>query len=71
MVPTFTTAVFQGAPTTNALFVVLRDTGAKVAEIAGLRVTDCSLDEGYINITPTPWRTLEECAFGALCATLA
>jgi hypothetical protein len=25
---------------------VLPDTGAKVAEIAGLRVTDCSLDEG-------------------------
>jgi integrase len=52
-------AAFQDDPTTNALFVVLRDTGARVAEIAGLRITDCNLDEGYINITPTPWRRLK------------
>jgi len=52
-------AAFQDDPTTNALFVVLRDTEARVAEIAGLRITDCNLDEGYINITPTPWRRLK------------
>ncbi len=52
-------AVFEDDPTTNALFVVLRDSGARVAEIAGLRVTDCNLDEGFINITPTPWRRLK------------
>ena len=37
-------AAFQDDPTTNALFVVLRDTGARVAEIAGLRITGCNLD---------------------------
>ena len=61
-------AVFEDDPITNALFVVLRDTGARVAEIAGLRVIDCSLDEGFINY---PLATPKECALGALCATLA
>ena len=51
--------VFEDDPITNSLFVVLRDTGARAAEIAGLRVTDCNLDEGYINITPTPWRRIK------------
>ena len=52
-------AVFEDDLITNALFVVLRDTGARVAEVAGFRVTDCNLDEGYISITPTPWRRLK------------
>ena len=40
-------------------FVILRDTGARLAEVAGLRVTDYNTDEGYINITPTPRRRLK------------
>ena len=51
--------VFEADPVTNALFVILRDTGARLAEVAGLRVTDYNTDEGYINITPTPWRRLK------------
>ena len=51
--------VFQDDLVTNALFVILRDTGARVAEVAGLRVTDCNIDEGYIQITPTAWRRLK------------
>ena len=51
--------VFEDDPVTNALFVILRDTGARLAEVAGLRVTDYNTDEGYRNITPTPWRRLK------------
>ena len=51
--------VFEDDPITNALFVALRDTGARVAEIAGLRVKDCNLEEAYISIIPTPWRRLK------------
>ena len=51
--------VFEDDPVTNALFVILRDTGARLAEVAGLRVTDYNTDEGYINITPNPWRRLK------------
>jgi integrase len=55
--------VFEADPVTNALFVILRDTGARLAEVAGLRVTDYNTDEGYINITPTPWRRLKNGLF--------
>ena len=42
-----------------ALYVLLRDTGALVAEIAGLRVQDCDTGKGCLTITPTPWRRLK------------
>ena len=32
---------FEDDPITNALFVILRDTGARLAEVAGLRNTGC------------------------------
>ena len=50
---------FEDDPITNALLVILRDTGSRLAEVAGLRVTDCNMDEGFIHITPTPWRCLK------------
>ena len=43
-----------------ALFVLLRDTGARLAEEAGLCVTDCNLEEEFIQITSTPWRRLRK-----------
>lgn len=42
-----------------ALFVSLRDTGARISEVSGLRVKDCDTDKGCLNISPTPWRTLK------------
>jgi integrase len=42
-----------------ALYVLLRDTGARVAEIAGLRVQDCDVEHGVLQITPSPWRRLK------------
>jgi integrase len=42
-----------------ALYVLLRDTGARVAEIAGLRVQDCDTAKRCLTITPTPWRRLK------------
>ena len=50
-------AVFEDDPITNALFVVLRDTGARVADSCRppkghFRLIN--LDEGYINITTHP-----------------
>ena len=41
--------VFEDDPVTNALFVILRDTGARLAEVASLRVTDYNTDEGHIS----------------------
>ena len=46
-------AVFKDDPTTHVLFVILRNTGARLAEVVGLRVTDCNTEEGFIHITPT------------------
>ncbi len=51
--------VFCGDTLSYSLFTILRDTGARVAEIAGLRVRDVNTEEGYINITPTKWRRLK------------
>ena len=42
-----------------AFYVLLRDTGARVAEIAGLRVQDCDTTKRCLTITPTPWRRLK------------
>jgi len=42
-----------------ALYVTLRDTGARIAEVAGLRVQDCDIEQGALQITPTPWRRLK------------
>lgn len=50
---------YQGSDVAWALFVTLRDTGARVAEIAGFRVADCDLEARVIHIRPTPWRRLK------------
>ena len=42
-----------------ALYITLRDTGARVAEISGLRVQDCDAERGCLHIVPTPWRRLK------------
>ncbi len=42
-----------------AMFVLLRDAGARVAEIGGLKIGDCNFEEGFIEIAPTPWRRLK------------
>ena len=43
-----------------ALNWYIKETGIDwTSPFAGLRVTDCNLDEGCINITPTPWRRLK------------
>jgi len=34
-----------------ALYVTLRDTGARIAEVAGLRVQDCDIEQGALQIT--------------------
>ena len=51
---------FEDDPITNALFVILRDIGARLAEVVGLKVTDCNMDERFIHITQTPWRCLKK-----------
>ena len=50
---------YQDSEVAWALFVTLRDTGARVAEIAGLSVADCDLSQQVIHIRPTPWRRLK------------
>ena len=42
-----------------ALFVTLKDTGARVSEISSLSVADCDLDNQVLHIRPTPWRRLK------------
>ena len=42
-----------------ALYVLLRDNGVRVAEIAGLRVQDSDTNKRCLTITPTPWRRLK------------
>ena len=49
------TITFEDDPVTKALFVLLRDTGARLAEGAGLSVTDCNLEEEFIHITSMPF----------------
>jgi integrase len=34
-----------------ALYVTLGDTGARIAEVAGLRVQDCDIEQGALQIT--------------------
>ena len=42
-----------------ALYITLRDTGARVSEVAGLRVKDCDLEQRVVHISVTPWKTLK------------
>ncbi|MAT87059.1 MAG: integrase, partial [Aestuariivita sp.] len=42
-----------------ALYVTLRDIGARLAEVAGLRIKYCNVEQGSIHIFPTPWRRLK------------
>ena len=50
---------FSGDAIAWALYVTLRDTGARVSEISGLRVKDCDLVAKCLHISPTPWRGLK------------
>jgi integrase len=50
---------YQSNDVAWALFITLRDTGARVSEIAGLTVADCDLEARVIHIRPTPWRRLK------------
>lgn len=50
---------FRADATAWALFTTLRDTGARVSEIAGLRVADCDTEHRCVHISPTPWRGLK------------
>jgi integrase len=50
---------FSGDATAWALYVTLRDTGARVSEVSGLRVKDCDLASKCLHISPTPWRGLK------------
>ncbi|MDA9899502.1 tyrosine-type recombinase/integrase [Planktomarina temperata] len=50
---------FSGDATAWALYVTLRDTGARVSEISGLRTKDCDLVAKCLDISPTPWRGLK------------
>ena len=43
--------IFEDDPFSKAFLALLRDTRARLAEVAGLRVTDCNIDEGFIHIT--------------------
>jgi integrase len=42
-----------------ALYVTLRDTGARVSEVSGPRVKDCDLGQQCLHLTATPWRSLK------------
>ena len=50
---------FSSDATAWALFVTLRDTGARVSEVSGLRVKDCDLGQQCLHLTATPWRSLK------------
>ena len=50
---------FSGDAIAWALYVTLRDTGARVSEISGLKVKDCDLVAKCLHISPTPWRGLK------------
>jgi integrase len=50
---------FSHDPNTWALFATLRDTGARLSEIAGLRVADCDVEQRCIHIAPNSWRSLK------------
>ena len=50
---------FSGDAIAWALYVTLRDTGARVSEISGLRTKDCDLVAKCLDISPTPWRGLK------------
>jgi len=50
---------FSNSVVAWALFTTLRDTGARVSEVAGLRVADCDIEQRCIHISPTPWRGLK------------
>jgi integrase len=50
---------FSSDATAWALFVTLRDTGARVSEVSGLRVKDCNLEQQCLHLTATPWRSLK------------
>ena len=50
---------FSSDKTAWAIYVTLKDTGARVSEVSGLRIKDCDLEARSLNIAPTPWRGLK------------
>ena len=50
---------FSSDDTAWALYVTLRDTGARVSEVSGLRVKDCDLGQQCLHLIATPWRSLK------------
>ena len=50
---------FSRDDTAWALYVTLRDTGARVSEVSGMRVKDCDLGQQCLHLTATPWRSLK------------
>ena len=50
---------FSRDDTAWALYVTLRDTGARVSEVSGLRVKDCDQGHQCLHLTATPWRSLK------------
>jgi integrase len=52
-------AAFSKDDTAWALYVTLRDTGARVSEVSGLRVKDCDLEQQCLHLIATPWRSLK------------
>jgi integrase len=52
-------AAFSSDDTAWGLYVTLRDTGARVSEISGLRAKDCDLGHQCLHLTATPWRSLK------------
>ena len=47
-------AAFSKDDTAWALYVTLRDTGARVSEVSGLRVKDCDLEQQCLHLIATP-----------------
>jgi hypothetical protein len=52
-------AAFSSDDIAWALYLTLRDTGARVSEVSGLRVKDCDLGQQCLHLTATPWRSLK------------
>ena len=52
-------AAYESTPTAYALFVILCDTGARLAEIVGLEARDVDLEQGQLHVRPNTLRGLK------------
>jgi len=50
---------YENTPTAHALFVILCDTGARLAEIVGLEARDVDLEQGQLHVRPNTLRGLK------------